>query len=174
MLITTTNKDSSIAFLLCPGVQLSSKSSSCLFKKASELCTLCDVETVIIIFSQGGNFFSFGHPNINVLLDHSRGRVLRDNNTNLAESNMKLYIQMLNESLIEHFLAGINIRKFLNVDADAVGPSTNLKMTLFEKLEEGFLCQGSNHGDKIGYLTELRMLTYKFIDNHKGKFLLEV
>jgi len=39
----------------------------------------------------------------------------------------------------------------LNIDANTSGPSTNLKMPLFVKLEEVFLSQNSNHGDKIGY-----------------------
>ncbi|XP_010692431.1 agamous-like MADS-box protein AGL62 [Beta vulgaris subsp. vulgaris] len=35
-----------------------------LFKKASEICTLCGVEAIIIVFSPGQKIFSFGHPNV--------------------------------------------------------------------------------------------------------------
>jgi len=49
-----------------------------------------------------------------------------------------------------------------------------LKMPLFDKLEEALLSQDSDHGDKICYLTELKMLTNKVIYNHKGECLLEV
>ncbi|EFH63301.1 hypothetical protein ARALYDRAFT_894296 [Arabidopsis lyrata subsp. lyrata] len=58
-------------------------------------------EIAIIVFSPGEKVYSFGNPNINVLLVHFSGRILRDNNTNLVESNRKLYIQMLNDSLTE-------------------------------------------------------------------------
>ncbi|AAF81311.1 Agamous-like MADS-box protein AGL28 [Arabidopsis thaliana] len=78
-----------------------SKRRSGLFKKGSELCTLCDAEIAIIVFSPSGKAYSFGHPNVNKLLDHSLGRVIRHNNTNFAESRTKLRIQMLNESLTE-------------------------------------------------------------------------
>ncbi|XP_019096444.1 PREDICTED: protein CHROMATIN REMODELING 35-like [Camelina sativa] len=48
----------------------------------------------------------------------------------------------------------------------------NIKETRLD-LEEALLSQDSDHGDKIGYLTELRMLTNKIIYNHNGEFLHE-
>ena len=62
----------------------------------------------------------------------------------------------------------------MNVDENTSRPSTNLKMSLFIKLEEVFLSQNSNHGDKIGYWNKLRMLANKVTYNHQEKFLLEV
>uniref|UniRef100_A0A7N0TN53 MADS-box domain-containing protein n=1 Tax=Kalanchoe fedtschenkoi TaxID=63787 RepID=A0A7N0TN53_KALFE len=54
-----------------------SKRRSGLFKKASELCTLCGVEIAIIVFSPAGKAFSFGHPNVESIiqkyLDHPSG-----------------------------------------------------------------------------------------------------
>ncbi|MBA0650721.1 hypothetical protein Goklo_018108 [Gossypium klotzschianum] len=41
-----------------------SKRRAGLFKKASELCTLCGVDIAIIVFSPAGKVFSFGHPNV--------------------------------------------------------------------------------------------------------------
>ncbi|CAM8959015.1 unnamed protein product [Rhodiola kirilowii] len=41
-----------------------SKRCAGLFKKASELCTLCGVEIAIIVFSPAGKPFSFGHPSV--------------------------------------------------------------------------------------------------------------
>lgn len=75
---------------------------------------------------------------------------------------------------LKHNQPGNKIRKFLNADVDADGASTNLKVPLFDKLEETILSQDTHHGDKIGCLTELRMLTRKIIYNHKGEHLLEV
>ncbi|CAL1413975.1 unnamed protein product [Linum trigynum] len=39
-----------------------SKRRAGLFKKASELCTLCEIEIVVIVFSPAGKAYSFGHP----------------------------------------------------------------------------------------------------------------
>ncbi|KAM1031162.1 hypothetical protein FF1_034939 [Malus domestica] len=46
-----------------------SKRRSGLFKKASELCTLCGVEIVIIVFSPANKPFSFGHPEVDSIVD---------------------------------------------------------------------------------------------------------
>ncbi|KAL7212795.1 hypothetical protein ACSBR2_015472 [Camellia fascicularis] len=40
-----------------------------LFKKASELCTLCGVEIAIVVFSPGKKAFSFGHPCVDTVVD---------------------------------------------------------------------------------------------------------
>ena len=40
-----------------------------LFKKASELSTLCGVEIAIIVFSPGKKVFSFGYPNVEQILE---------------------------------------------------------------------------------------------------------
>lgn len=45
-----------------------SKRRQGLFKKANELCTLCAVEAVIIIFSPGGKAFSFGQPSVETII----------------------------------------------------------------------------------------------------------
>ncbi|CAK7330265.1 unnamed protein product [Dovyalis caffra] len=46
-----------------------SKRRSGLFKKASELCTLCGAEIAIIVFSPGNKVFSFGHPGVGTVID---------------------------------------------------------------------------------------------------------
>ncbi|KAJ4951023.1 hypothetical protein NE237_027855 [Protea cynaroides] len=40
-----------------------------LFKKASELSTLCGAEVAILVFSQNGKVYSFGHPHVNPIVD---------------------------------------------------------------------------------------------------------
>ncbi|KAL9861137.1 Agamous-like MADS-box protein AGL23 [Arabidopsis thaliana] len=87
-----------------------SKRKAGLFKKASELCTLCDAKIAMIVFSPAGKVFSFGHPNVDVLLDHFRGRVVEHNNTNLDENYTKLHVQMLNKSYTEKKNKGISSR----------------------------------------------------------------
>lgn len=47
-----------------------SKRRAGLFKKASELCTLCGAEAAIVVFSPGNKAFSFGHPSVDEVVDH--------------------------------------------------------------------------------------------------------
>ncbi|KAI3721538.1 hypothetical protein L2E82_32554 [Cichorium intybus] len=46
-----------------------SKRHSGLFKKASELCTLCGVEMAIIVFSPTKKVLSFGNPSVQTIVD---------------------------------------------------------------------------------------------------------
>ncbi|PHT29360.1 MADS-box transcription factor 47 [Capsicum baccatum] len=48
-----------------------SKRRASLFKKASELCTLCGAEIAIVVFSAGktNKVYSFGHPSVELLVD---------------------------------------------------------------------------------------------------------
>lgn len=51
-----------------------SKHRAGLFKKASELCTLCGAEIAIIVFSPAKKPFSFGHTSVESVLDHYLSR----------------------------------------------------------------------------------------------------
>ncbi|RHN80355.1 putative transcription factor MADS-type1 family [Medicago truncatula] len=46
-----------------------SKHCNGLFKKASELCTLCGAYIALIVFSPSEKVFSFGHPNVDTVID---------------------------------------------------------------------------------------------------------
>ncbi|KAL9231799.1 hypothetical protein vseg_006972 [Gypsophila vaccaria] len=46
-----------------------SKRRTGLFKKASELCTLCAAEVLVIVCSPGDKIFSFGHPMVDTISD---------------------------------------------------------------------------------------------------------
>ncbi|KAJ0253460.1 hypothetical protein HA466_0111440 [Hirschfeldia incana] len=61
-----------------------SKRRAGLFKKASELCTLCGIEVAIIVFSPAKKPFSFGHPNVYSVLDRYR------NNTSFQQQSKRL------------------------------------------------------------------------------------
>ncbi|ONH92149.1 hypothetical protein PRUPE_8G158400 [Prunus persica] len=54
-----------------------SKRRAGLFKKASELSTLCGTELGLIVFSPGKKAFCFGHPSIEEVLDKYEGRPSR-------------------------------------------------------------------------------------------------
>ncbi|KAK9757705.1 hypothetical protein RND81_01G181000 [Saponaria officinalis] len=62
-----------------------------LFKKASEICTLCGVQAFIIIFSPGQKIFSFGYPDVESLVDRfltrntSSSQTPNNNNNNLKK-----------------------------------------------------------------------------------------
>ncbi|KAF3615836.1 putative agamous-like MADS-box protein AGL62-like [Capsicum annuum] len=53
-----------------------SKRRAGVFKKASELCTLCGAEIAIVVFSPGKKVYSFGHPSVELLVDRFLGRSL--------------------------------------------------------------------------------------------------
>ncbi|XVE94088.1 hypothetical protein REPUB_Repub01dG0250700 [Reevesia pubescens] len=78
-----------------------SKRRSGLFKKASELCTLCGAEIGILVFSPGNKVFSFGHPQIGNVIDRYLNKNPSENsgtlqliedhrNANVRELNMQL------------------------------------------------------------------------------------
>ncbi|EOA37054.1 hypothetical protein CARUB_v10010156mg [Capsella rubella] len=75
-----------------------SKRRSGLFKKASELCTLCDANIAILLFSPSGKVFSFGHPDLSLLLDNSPERI---SNIDLDHGSRNPYLQMLNDRYAE-------------------------------------------------------------------------
>nr|GMD92782.1 agamous-like MADS-box protein AGL62 [Ipomoea batatas] len=50
-----------------------SKRRAGLFKKASELSTLCGVDVGIIVFSPGKKVFSFGHPSVEAVVERFLG-----------------------------------------------------------------------------------------------------
>ncbi|XP_057526481.1 agamous-like MADS-box protein AGL62 [Amaranthus tricolor] len=64
-----------------------------LFKKASEICTLCGVEAIIIVFSPGQKIFSFGHPNVesivNRYLNHTPCPQTSNNNVKIEDSHVE-------------------------------------------------------------------------------------
>lgn len=88
-----------------------SKRRSGLFKKASELCTLCGVEIAIVVFSPADKAFSFGHPEVESIIDRYLTRnppqessahqlVEAHRNANVRDLNMQL-TQLLNHLEIE-------------------------------------------------------------------------
>ncbi|XP_021852683.1 agamous-like MADS-box protein AGL61 [Spinacia oleracea] len=67
-----------------------------LFKKASEICTLCGVEAIIIVFSPGQKIFSFGHPDVESIVNRflsrtkDEGGVGGQQSSTMRELNMQL------------------------------------------------------------------------------------
>ncbi|XP_010533300.1 PREDICTED: agamous-like MADS-box protein AGL62 [Tarenaya hassleriana] len=83
-----------------------SKRRSGLFKKASELCTLCGAEIAIIVFSPGRKVFSFGHPCVDTIIERFINRgppPHQQNNTTmqLIEAHRNATICDLNAQLTQ-------------------------------------------------------------------------
>ena len=93
-----------------------SKRRSGLFKKASELCTLCGVEMVIVVFSPGRKAFSFGHPSVDAMVDRFLNRnkpVPTNMNTGtmqLIEAHRNANVRELNQQLM-HVLGQLDVEK---------------------------------------------------------------
>ncbi|KAF7811106.1 inositol-tetrakisphosphate 1-kinase 3-like isoform X1 [Senna tora] len=83
-----------------------SKRRNGLFKKASELCTLCGAEVALIVFSPGEKAFSFGHPNVEATLDRylNRGpgpRALPPASMQIMEAHRNANVRDLNTQLMD-------------------------------------------------------------------------
>lgn len=88
-----------------------SKRRSGLFKKVSELCILCGVEIAIVVFSPADKTFSFGHPEVESIVNRYLTRnpppessahqlVEAHRNTNVRDLNIQL-TQLFNDLEIE-------------------------------------------------------------------------
>jgi hypothetical protein len=80
-----------------------SKRRSGLFKKASELCTLCGADVALVVFSPGEKVFSFGQPNVDTVIDRYLSRVPPQNNGTMQfiEAHRSANVRELNTQLTQ-------------------------------------------------------------------------
>jgi hypothetical protein len=80
-----------------------SKRRNGLFKKASELSTLCGVDIALIVFSPGQRVYSFGYPNVDAVIDRYLSQVPNQNNGTLhfIEAERTANVRELNTVLTE-------------------------------------------------------------------------
>jgi hypothetical protein len=79
-----------------------SKRRSGLFKKASELCTLCGADAALVVFSPSGKVFSFGHPNLDTVINHYLSLVPPQNDTmQFIEAHRNANVRELNAQLTQ-------------------------------------------------------------------------
>ncbi|MBA0558165.1 hypothetical protein Golob_015195 [Gossypium lobatum] len=76
-----------------------SKRRAGLFKKASELCTLCGVDIAIIVFSPAGKVFSFGHPNVDSAVHRFLTRNTSSVHYDIVEAHPNANIRELNAQI---------------------------------------------------------------------------
>ncbi|TKY51061.1 Agamous MADS-box protein AGL62 [Spatholobus suberectus] len=101
-----------------------SKRRTGLFKKASELCILCNVYVAIIVFSPADKLFCFGHPDIDTIISRylkgttefepamSRGKSVsyEERNRQYEEAMKKLELEKKNLAQTETLAKGWNRR----------------------------------------------------------------
>ncbi|XVF00647.1 hypothetical protein REPUB_Repub04eG0019100 [Reevesia pubescens] len=81
-----------------------SKRRAGVFKKASELCTLCGVDVSIIVFSPAKKVFSFGHPQVESIVNRFLStQIPRPNcaTLRLVEAHRNANIHELNNQLTQ-------------------------------------------------------------------------
>lgn len=79
-----------------------SKRCAGLFKKASELCTLCGAEVAIIVFSPGNKVFAFGHPCVESIIERF------EKGDPLSFPNSAGRIQFMEEACRNETVSGLN------------------------------------------------------------------
>ncbi|GAU46171.1 hypothetical protein TSUD_187800 [Trifolium subterraneum] len=82
-----------------------SKRRSGLFKKASEIFTLCGAYVALIIFSPTEKVFSFGNPDLNTVIDRYLSRVPPQNN------NIRQYIEAFRSTNMRELNAQLSLIK---------------------------------------------------------------
>ena len=80
-----------------------SKRRSGLFKKASELCTLCGANVAIIVFSPSGKVFSFVHTDVETIVDRflTYNPLPEPNGLHLIEAYRNASVRELNMQLTQ-------------------------------------------------------------------------
>ncbi|PNX72018.1 agamous-like mads-box protein agl62-like [Trifolium pratense] len=98
-----------------------SKRRSGLFKKASELCTLCGVEIGIVVFSPANKAFSFGHPEVESIIDRylSRNPPQESSSNQIVEAHRNSNVRDLNMQLTQ-LLSHLEIEKKQGEEIDHV------------------------------------------------------
>ncbi|AES62814.1 putative transcription factor MADS-type1 family [Medicago truncatula] len=80
-----------------------SKHHNGLFKKASELCTLCGADVALVVFSPSGKVFSFGHPNLDTVIDRFLSLIPTQNDGTMQfiEAHRNANVRELNAQLTQ-------------------------------------------------------------------------
>lgn len=135
-----------------------SKRRSGLFKKASELCTLCGVEVAVIVFSPGMKPYSFGHPEVDSLLDRF---LARNRNFNISLSDSSLQLGEAHKNASAHELNMQLTRISNQVEAERKRGES------LDKMSKASECWWENPVDELG-LDELQILKSAMEDLKKN------
>ncbi|KAM7259746.1 hypothetical protein ACFE04_015487 [Oxalis oulophora] len=86
-----------------------SKRRAGLFKKASELCTLCGVEIAIVVFSPAGKAFSFSHPSMDSIIERLEPKTCKTTTTTTTTTYNN---NNNNNNMHDHLIDGNQINGF--------------------------------------------------------------
>ncbi|KAL5070234.1 hypothetical protein RYX36_021121 [Vicia faba] len=83
--------------------KMSNESNIGIFKKASELCTLCDVNVAIVVFSPGEKVFSFGHSHVDTVINRYLSHIPPQNDFTMPfiEARRNAIVRELNNNLTQ-------------------------------------------------------------------------
>ncbi|XP_021892297.1 agamous-like MADS-box protein AGL62 [Carica papaya] len=143
-----------------------SKRRAGLFKKASELCTLCGVDIVIIVFSPGRKVFSFDHPCVETIVE----RFISGNPPQVISKTMKLIKAHRNASVREfnmqltQILSQLEIEKKRSEELNQMkkvhenqcwwmAPNEDMSLAQLQQLRaslDELKKNGAKHAEKIG------------------------
>ncbi|KAL4387666.1 hypothetical protein GQ457_09G025640 [Hibiscus cannabinus] len=137
-----------------------SKRRDGLFKKASELSTLCAAEVVIVVLSPSKKVYSFGHPRVDVFIIHFLGHerpktsqiVEAHRNANMIE--LRMYLDQVTSQLDDGKKRGDELR-----EANKAIQEQNWWMGPFEELEQPQLLQLRLGIEKLKNDLDLEMTT---------------
>ncbi|KAH7850808.1 hypothetical protein Vadar_003248 [Vaccinium darrowii] len=122
-----------------------SKRRSGLFKKASELVTLCGIDMALIVFSPGDKAFSFGHPSVDNIIDRFLTQTLPPPNPtdNIVVAQQNENVSLLNMQLTNaHAMLEAERRSHLEIDdARVVGQSQHRWEAPLEELSHDELLE---------------------------------
>ncbi|XP_016464596.2 agamous-like MADS-box protein AGL62 [Nicotiana tabacum] len=146
-----------------------SKRRSGLFKKASELCTLCGVEIAIIVFSPARKVFSFGHPNVESIIDRFLSRnhnPISNSSLHLVEAHRNANVRELNLQLTQ-ILAELEIEKKREESLDQMR-----KTSQSQYWWEAPISQLGLH--ELEQLKEFMEVLKNNVTNQASKFMVEI
>ncbi|GAU44588.1 hypothetical protein TSUD_136350 [Trifolium subterraneum] len=114
-----------------------SKRRSGLFKKASELCTLCGVEIAIVVFSPANKAFSFGHPEVESIIDRylSRNPPQESSSNQIVEAHRNSNVRDLNMQLTQ-LLSHLDIEKKQGEEIDHVRKARQMQFWWESPIDE--------------------------------------
>jgi len=144
-----------------------SKRRSGLFKKASELCTLCGADVALVVFSPGEKVFSFGHPNVDTIIDRYLSQVPPENNDTMQfiEAHRSANVRELNTQLTQ-------FNQLLDIEKKRAEELSNLHKTAETQFWWVRPVDGMNRAQLELFKKALEELK-KLVDHHADRLVIQ-
>jgi hypothetical protein len=144
-----------------------SKRRSGLFKKASELCTLCGADVALVVFSPGEKVFSFGHPNVDTVIDRYLSRIPPQNNGTMQfiEAHRSANVRELNTHLTQ-------INQLLDIEKKCAEELSHLRKTAETQFWWAGPIDGMNRAQLELFKKALDELK-KIVDHHVDRLVIQ-